>query len=366
MNSRAKSQSASLAETLLWLLRVPSHTGDERGIADALEARLQHAPIAQRVRRYGHSLVVPWTRVPGAPHVLLCGHTDTVRTENGTPRIEGDRIYGSGSSDMKSGLALMFELITACTPHVSVSLVFYASEEGPFVANELGRVLAEDAEVASADYAVCLEPSDNVLQLGCCGSLHATVQFSGRTGHSARPWEAESAVLKAAPLLARLAALAPIEHVVDGLTFRTVTSVTRANDGGRGRNVVPDSFTLNLNHRFAPGTSIEQACADVEALVAGEGSVQFTDKSPSAMPHAAHPFTQALVAAGAKGVERKQAWTDVARFGLAGIAAVNFGPGINAQAHQANEFTSLALLVDGFDIFRNWLAALPKSTHGQI
>lgn len=355
----------SLQNTLLWLLSVPSHTGEEGPIADAIEARLRGAVLAGPVRRYGHSLVVPWTRVAGAPHILLCGHTDTVRTENGAPRIEGDRIYGSGAADMKSGLAVMLELLGACTPQVSVSLVFYAAEEGPFADNELGRVLAEDEEVARADYAVCLEPSDNVLQLGCCGSLHATVEFLGRTGHSARPWEADNAVLRAAPLLSRLAALAPAEHLIDGLVFRTVTSVTRANDGGRGRNVVPDRFTLNLNHRFAPGTSIEQACADVEALVDGTGTVCFTDKSPSAMPHAAHPFTTALIASGANGVERKQAWTDVARLGLAGIPAVNFGPGVNAQAHQAGEYTSLALLNDGFEIFRNWLNALPKVAHGQ-
>ena len=54
----------------------------------------------------------------------------------------------------------------------------------------------------------------------------------------------------------------PIEHAIDGLLYRTTTTVTLAN-GGRGRNVVPDVFTLNLNHRFAPNTSLEQAQADV-------------------------------------------------------------------------------------------------------
>lgn len=350
-----------LRDILLWLLRIPSFTGEETAVADALVQRLSSARLAAPVRRYGDSLVVPWTRVGGAPHILLCGHTDTVRTENGEPRIDGDKIYGAGSADMKSGLAVMLRLLETCTPEVSVSLVFYAAEEGPFAANELGRVLAEDREVASADYAVCLEPSDNVLQLGCCGSIHATVEFQGRTGHSARPWEADNAVVKAAPLLARLGSLRPIEREIDGLTFRTVTSVTRANDGARGRNVIPDKFTLNLNHRFAPGTSVEQACDDVLALVAGEGTVTFTDKSPSALPHADHPLTRSLLAAGARGIERKQAWTDVARFGLAGIAAVNFGPGMNAQAHQAGEYTSAALLDEGYTIFRTWLERL--STH---
>jgi succinyl-diaminopimelate desuccinylase len=238
-----------------------------------------------------------------------------------------------------------------------LTLVFYAREEGPYVHNELGDVLAQDKELRTIDLAVCLEPSSNKLQLGCCGTLHATVTFHGKTGHSARPWEGDNAIVKASALLARLAELRPIEHTVDGLIYRTVTTVTLAS-GGRGRNVVPDLFTLNLNHRFAPTTSLDEAQAYVRTLVGEGATVEFTDLSPAALPSASHPLVRQLVEAGASTIEPKQAWTDVARFSALGIPAVNFGPGESAQAHQPNESTDCRLVEQGYDIVTAWLGSV--------
>ncbi|HEY8086333.1 MAG TPA: succinyl-diaminopimelate desuccinylase, partial [Polyangiaceae bacterium] len=272
-----------------------------------------------------------------------------------------DRCFGSGASDMKSGLAVMIalgETLNLAQLRCDLTLVFYAREEGPFAENELGPVLAEDPELGAVDLAVCLEPSDNKLHLGCMGSIHATVTFEGRTAHSARPWEGESAVTKAASFLAEVGALAPRESVIDGLTYRSVSTITQARDGGRGRNVVPDRFVLNLNHRFAPDRTAGQACEFVRALVGDRARVELTDVSPAAPPSASHPLVKELVAAGVRGVEPKRAWTDVARFAARGVAAVNFGPGENAQAHQKNESTSLALVDEGLAIFARWLTSV--------
>ncbi len=352
-----------LGETLLWLCAIPSPIGEETAICDAVAARLERLPLAAGIRRYDNSLVVPVSRkrTPNRPHVALVGHLDTVRTENGPARIEAGRCYGAGAADMKSGLAVMIvlveELLGAVTFGCDLTLVFYSREEGPYAENELGRVLAEDPELRGVDLAICLEPSDNRLQVGCCGSLHATVTFEGKSAHSARPWEGDNAITKGAKLLSRLADLRPIERRVEGHVYRTATTVTLAS-GGRARNVVPDTFTLNVNHRFSPGTTLEGARADVLALV-GEGPrVEFTDLAPAAMPSAEHPLVKLLVASGVRAVEPKQAWTDVARFSAEGVSAVNFGPGESAQAHQKNESTDCGLLRDAYRILRNWLAAM--------
>lgn len=352
----------SVVDTLLWLCETPSFIGEEAALCAAVSERLARLPLALPIRRYGDSIVVPVSRGTGGPRVALAGHLDVVRTEHeGVPRIEGDRLYGPGAADMKSGLAAMIDLVEhdleAVTRRCDLTLVFYAREEGPFAENELGVVLAEDPELSQVELAVCLEPSDNRLSLGASGSIHATLVFEGKTSHSARPWQGENAIHKAGALLVELGALGPREVLLDGLLYRSVYSITLAQ-GGRSRNIVPDRFELNLNHRFSPDRTLEEAQADVEALVAGRARIEWRDLSPAAPPYASHPLVRRLVEAGVHGVEPKQAWTDVARFAQLGVAAVNFGPGDNAQAHQRNESTSIAGLVEGRAILLRWLGAL--------
>jgi succinyl-diaminopimelate desuccinylase len=359
-----------LAETLLWLCSIPSPIGEERALCDAVEKRLSRLALPAAIRRYGDSIAVPVTRLaPGArgPRIALVGHLDTVRTENGPARIEGDRCFGAGASDMKSGLAVMIALAeTLDLPGLpyELTLVFYAREEGPYAENELGPLLEKDPEVAHVDLAVCMEPSDNKLHLGCMGSVHATVTFEGRTAHSARPWEGDNAITKAAGFLAEVGVQVPRESIIDGLVYRTVTTVTQARDGGRGRNVVPDRFVLNVNHRFAPDQTLDDAQREILQRVGGRAHVEFTDLSPAARPNASHPLVRALVAAGVRAVEPKRAWTDVARFDALGVAAVNFGPGENAQAHQKNESTSLALVDECCGIVARWLASVGRGAAG--
>ncbi|HEY6881039.1 MAG TPA: succinyl-diaminopimelate desuccinylase [Polyangiales bacterium] len=347
---------ASLAQTLLEICLIPSPIGEEKALCDHVQARL--AKRFSQITRFQDSLIVHANPRANAPKIALVGHLDVVRTQHDKPaRIEGERLYGAGAADMKSGLALMIELAERLDlPRlpVDLTLVFYEREEGPYAENVLGPMIDTFPALHAFDLAICLEPSDNRLQLGCMGSLHATITFEGRTAHSARPWEGENAITKAASLLAEFAARQPNVVVVDGMEFREVMTPTLAN-GGRGRNVVPDKFELNLNYRFAPGKTPEQALAELTAMVAGRAKVVATDLSPAGRPHREHPLVQRLIGCGVKAVERKQAWTDVARFDQIGVPAVNFGPGLNAQAHQHNEYTDLPLLAEGYEILRRFL-----------
>ncbi len=360
MSSEAPPIGADVVALTKWLCEIPSPIGDEQALCDALIARAASWGAAEPPIRVLNTFAVPLTRGTGGPRLALVGHLDVVRTaHDAPPRLEGDRLYGAGAADMKSGVALMIALAEARArwPKADVTLLFYAREEGPFAENELGPFFEAHPALARHDLAICLEPSYGKLQLGCVGSLHAHVTVRGRTAHSARPWQGENAIQRAWTLLRDLDARAPIEAVIDGMTYRSVVSATLAN-GGRGRNVIPDAFELNLNYRFLPGTSIEEAERELRAFVGDRAEVEITDRSPSAPPWRSHPLVAKLIDAGVKGVEPKQAWTDVARFATMGVPAVNWGPGDQDQAHQRNEHTSVAGLREGWEILQRFVASL--------
>ena len=350
--------SPPLAERALELLRIPSVIGHEQALADFVEAwaRKQFPPA--HVLRVSHSLVIG-DRADPRPAVALVGHLDTVpaaATPN-PPRVEGDRLFGLGSSDMKGSLAVMMALaesLDRATLPVNLLLVFYEREEGPFLESGLGPLFAAAPELQRLKFAIAMEPTDGAVQVGCVGSLHARLQFKGQAAHSARPWQGKNAIHSAAGVLSELAARERVSVVVEGHTFFEVMSATLAS-GGRARNVVPDAFEVNLNYRFAPGKSLEAAQADVLALVKGRCDVTFPDLAPSGRLCGANPYFQALERRSGRPAEAKQAWTDVARFSELGVDAVNYGPGETAMAHQANESASVSALTRAFDTLRDVL-----------
>jgi succinyl-diaminopimelate desuccinylase len=350
----SRSDLSRVAHHCLTLCEIPSVIGDERALADAVASQ-----FAARwpMLRLGNNLVFGGPTGPARPLLAFFGHLDTVPGEAHPPRLLPDRLVALGASDMKAGLAIMTSLMETQTPGsmpFDLAFVFYDREEGPYLENGLGPTLEVLEWKHSITLGICLEPSANRLQLGCLGSLHARLTFDGRRAHSARPWEGENAIHKAGALITALAGRGVRQVTFGGLTYREVMSLTLA-EGGSARNVVPDRFTVNLNFRFAPGKSLDEAQREVEALVDGAAAVTFTDLSPAGEVPLAHPWVRLLTDRLGLVPEPKQAWTDVGRLSLAGIPAVNLGPGEPTQAHQAGEWVPLSHLDDGLALIERFL-----------
>jgi succinyl-diaminopimelate desuccinylase len=343
----------TLLETLIEIVEIPSVTGSEEELCAWLENRYDgRYPL----KRIGKSLVVGQ---PGRDvnFTALYGHTDTVPVQGDpSPRIDGDRLVGLGASDMKAGVAVMIELLDSGIGEEDGSLVcvFYDAEEGPAADNGLEAVLDQAPWLINAEIAIVLEPTNLDLEIGCNGTLNANVIFKGSTAHSARPWRGENAITKAGEWLAALHTREPELVEIGDLHYREVFSVTEAS-GGIANNIIPGEFVINLNHRFPPIYSIDEAEARLREVAGAADEVIVVDSAPPGSVDMDSEALQRLDRLVGRQRMAKQGWTDVARLTARGAVAVNYGPGEVPQAHQVNESVPIKNLDIVYGVLREFL-----------
>jgi succinyl-diaminopimelate desuccinylase len=336
------------------LVDVPSVSGSEAALADAVQAALAGLGRLE-VLRAGDA-VLARTSLGRRRRVVLAGHLDTVPIAANLPSyVDDGRLYGCGTSDMKSGVAVMLRLAGALPePACDVTWICYDNEEVSSARNGLGRIARQHRDWLDGDLAILLEPTLGRVEAGCQGTLRAVVTVPGRRAHSARSWLGVNAVHAAAPLLGTLAGYQAASVPIDGCTYREGLNVVRIS-AGVANNVLPDECTVTVNFRFAPNRTEEQAADHVRAVLAGY-QVEIVDSAPGALPGLGAPAAREFLAAVGGAPVAKYGWTDVARFATLGIPALNFGPGDPNLAHTREEHVELPRIESCEQALRAYLA----------
>jgi succinyl-diaminopimelate desuccinylase len=336
---------------------VESVSGNERELADAVEAALRDLPHLA-VLRDGDA-VVARTRLGRAERVVIAGHLDTVPVAANLPTwTEGERddlvVHGRGTVDMKGGIAVQLR-VAATTPEPTrdVTWVFYDHEEVEGWRNGLGRLAREHPDWIEGDFAVLCEPTAGAVEGGCQGTMRADITVSGVAAHSARAWMGHNAVHDAGHVLSRLQAYAPREVEVERLVYREGLSAVGIR-GGIAGNVVPDLCVVTVNYRFAPDRSVGDAEAHLREVFTGF-DVTITDASAGARPGLDHPAAASFVEVIGRPPAAKYGWTDVSRFSELGIPAVNYGPGDPSLAHRDDERVPAVQVFECERVLRAWL-----------
>ena len=339
------------------LCDIPSVSGDERVIADVVEISLREYSHLE-VLRDGDAIVAR-TNLGRSERVVIAGHLDTVPIADNLPtwvQNEGPDalIYGRGTADMKSGVAVQLRLAaTVPDPVRDVSYVFYDAEEVEATRNGLGRLARSHPDWLAADFAVLCEPSQARVEGGCQGTMRVEVETTGVTAHSARSWTGRNAIHEMRSVLAVLTEYRAREVDVDGLVYREGLNAVGIR-GGIAGNVIPDRCVVTVNYRFAPDRSVAQAEVHLRELFAGY-QVTVTDASPGARPGLGHPAAASFVAAVGGTPGPKYGWTDVSRFSELGVPAVNYGPGDPVFAHKDDEHCPAAQIVACEQALLRWL-----------
>ncbi len=337
------------------LVNIESVSRDEQAIADAVEQALRPLPHLT-VTRHGHT-VVARTDLGRGERVVIAGHLDTVPVNDNLPaRREGGLLHGLGTCDMKGGDAVMLRLAaTVPEPNRDLTFIFYEAEEIEAEFNGLHLLSQSHPDLMAADFAILMEPSNAVVEAGCQGTLRVDVRTTGERAHSARSWRGVNAIHAAGEVLARLNAYEGRRPVIDGLEYREGLNAVFVRGGVAG-NVLPDECVVEVNHRFAPDRSEEEAAAFVREFFDGF-EVTVTDSAPGALPGLGVPAAKAFVEAVGGEVNPKFGWTDVARFSALGVPAVNFGPGDPMLAHKQEEHVPVEHIERCEQQLRAWLGA---------
>ena len=226
-----------------------------------------------------------WLELDGAgdgPVICLNGHLDTVQVCNGWSRpttgaVEGDRLYGVGALDMKSGCAaLMVALAHFRKEHPvfrgKIKASFVSVEEGPF---GLGtNALIEDGLLDDADFCIVAEPSAGftgkpfpTLCLGARGGYGLDVEFYGKSAHAASP---ELGISAAEDMAAFVQELRHVQYVEDPhLGKGTCCVVAMHADGGACS--VSDFGLGKLFWDIVVGERPETNTAEIEAAIRRAG-----------------------------------------------------------------------------------------------
>jgi acetylornithine deacetylase/succinyl-diaminopimelate desuccinylase-like protein len=204
------------------------------------------------------------------PTLLLNGHVDTVLAVAGwssdpwTPRRDGDRLYGLGAADMKSGVAAAMLATRALAQNRDRwrgSVVFSS------VVDEEAYSIGARALIASgiqADYCVVTESAWERPALGSVGKVLLRIDVTGKAAHASWPWEGINAATEAARLVARLDEIPLLQHPrMRG--SRCVLSFASGND--QYVITVPEKARVILNRMIVAGESSASVLAEVQALI---------------------------------------------------------------------------------------------------
>ena len=341
------------------ICNIESVSGNEKALADAIEATLRSASHLEVIR--DGDAVVARTNLGRERRVVIAGHIDTVPVAENLPvtrrQVEGVEVLcGRGTVDMKAGVAVQLKLaVETSEPNVDVTWVFYDNEEVEASRNGLGRIARNRPDLLDASFAVLCEPSSSQVEGGCNGTMRVEVRTRGVKAHSARPWMGENAVHKAAQVLTLLANNQPDEVEVDGLVYRESLNAVLIS-GGVATNVIPDETVVTVNYRFAPSKSEAEAFDYLKDFFDGF-ELELKDSAAGARPGLDLPEAAAFVAATGSTAKPKYGWTDVARFSALGIPAVNFGPGDPNKAHADDEMVPLEQITSAYESLSKWLNA---------
>jgi succinyl-diaminopimelate desuccinylase len=322
--------------------------------ADAYVRRIPGLQISRHERAGKPSLVVT-LRETRRPRVFLNAHLDVVpaRPAQFRPEVQGDRLWGRGSQDMKGSGAVLLRLIkdlAALESPPDVGFQFVSDEE---IGGAHGVGLLID-QGFHCDFFIAPEPTD----LGVChlskGIMWIELRFAGDPCHGSRPWDGRNGILALRDGLCRLEQAFPTPS--DEIWRTTVTPTVV--QGGSATNRLPEQVTLRLDVRYVPDDDPQAVVAAVRDCFPTAELIA-SDPGPPLLTRADNPFVLQLAAASqavvgaAPRLYGEHYATDARYYSEIGTPAVCYGP-VGKGLHSDDEWVDIPSLLQLHGVLRRF------------
>ncbi len=240
-----------------------------------------HKVSEQKITKFeGHNVIAEIGNNDG-PTILLNAHMDTVKICSDWKRdpvgakVEGNKLYGQGALDMKSGLAaamIAIELLKKIENKLKGKVLFTAvvDEEGPY---GLGTdALIRDGITDSCDMAIVTEPAaafapegvnNPCLLIGARGRYLYEIKIKGKSAHGAMPYLGVNALVDASKIILALEKMKLGSHPFLGEGSLCVLKI----EGGGETISVPDKSRILADRHVVVGEAEEQVKKDAEEII---------------------------------------------------------------------------------------------------
>ncbi len=312
----------------------------------------------------------------GAPTLVINGHTDVVPPGDHDAWTDGPydgvvsdgRLYGRGSADMKTGLAIGMLLLAAFADRLSTgelpgSLVFHAAM-GEETGDPGTKTLLEQGY--DGDHAIVIEPTSFRVATSSKGLAVYEVTLTGAATHASHPEKGVNPIESAEPVLNAIQEYnTELINRGTGLCGTALASVTEFESGvGSNYGVIPETARFIFDRRIVPGESLESVDAEVYALFDEiAASIPLSIEATRVQHYAASdiPVDDPLAVrtrelSADRAVADTKPWgieaaTDMRNFiNDADMPAITWGPGSLSQAHTVDESIDLAEAALGYDL----------------
>jgi len=279
--------------------------------------------------------------------LLLHGHVDVVPGQPGQfdPRLEGDRLIGRGSYDMKGALAAILLAVADLRNQdaVRVRLGIVPDEESEEEGERGGDLIVSEGFLG--DFVITGEPTDMHVGVAAKGVVAMRLRVKGRAAHGSTPWLGENAILRAVDVFRAIQSL-PFASQSSELFDRPSINLGRIL-GGDALNKVPDTCIIDVDVRHLPEQDPQEILREVGSIPGAE--IISTFQRPPALVDPKLNYVEALCEAASPhhngevtSVGRDGA-SDAVCFLRVGVPAVEFGP-VGGGHHGPEEWVSVSSL----------------------